>query len=319
MILLGFGLSTSFAFSPVRAAEYRQYSGCCDASAAVAISDTLFAAASDEENTVRIFSREVAGPPVDTIKLSSFLAVRPKEEADLEGGARVGDTVYWIGSHSRNSRGELHTSRHVLFGMAIQGTGTSVTLSPKGTPYRGLARALGEEPKLAPFDFRSGAAKPGEAPGGLNIEGLAAGPDGSLWIGFRNPVPDGQAVIVPILNPAEVIAGRKIAFGDPVRVNLGGLGIRDIARAGAGYLIIAGPGEGGGKHRLFSWSGDSKPPQELQGAIPRGFQAEGIAIFESDKSAEVLGDDASRKANGKRCEDLPRGLERTFRALRVGW
>jgi hypothetical protein len=34
-------------------------------------------------------------------------------------------------------------------------------------------------------------------PGGLNIEGLAATPDGQLLIGFRNPLSEGKALLLP--------------------------------------------------------------------------------------------------------------------------
>ncbi|MEO7101171.1 MAG: hypothetical protein ABI162_17595 [Luteolibacter sp.] len=48
-----------------------------------------------------------------------------------------------------------------------------------------------------------------------------------LYIGFRNPIIDGKAVLVPLTNPKEVIrAGARAILGNPVQLDLGGLGFR---------------------------------------------------------------------------------------------
>ena len=53
---------------------------------------------------------------------------------------------------------------------------------------------------------------------------------GKLRIGFRNPKnEDKDALLVPLLNPAEIIKkGARAKFGDPLLLNLGGLGVRDM-------------------------------------------------------------------------------------------
>jgi hypothetical protein len=302
----------------LQAAEYRVYNGCCDASAAAWINDHLFAAASDEENMLRLYSRESSGPPVRTVSTAAFLGVGRRNEADLEGGARVGDLVFWMGSHSRNSEGEGRPSRHVLFAMAVRGDGAAATLEPAGRPFHGLIAAFSADPALSALELHRAAMRGAEDPAGLNIEGIAAGPEASLWIGFRNPVPGGRAILIPFLNPQAVIQRVEAPrFGPARRLDLGGRGVRDIARAGERYLIIAGPAEGGGRHRLFAWDGTDAEPRELPNAIPRGFRAESIVPHFNGQSVDLLSDDGSEKVGGRRCQNLDDRGARQFRALRL--
>jgi len=155
----------------------------------------------------------------------------------------------------------------------------------------------------------------------MNIEALAAGSEGKLWIGFRNPVPDRKALLVPLLNPREVITGRPARLGAPVQLALGGLGLRDAVRTGAGdrMLLLAGPAEGGGKHRLFVWTEGTTTVAEVVGAVPKGFQAESIVPTGAldARQAEIFSDDGGEKIGGVRCADLRDTNRRTFRAWPV--
>jgi hypothetical protein len=316
---LGLGLRL-----PAADAGVRFYSGACDASAVAAASESVFAAASDESSTLKLYRRGMSGPPLREIPLAAFLGGGRRNEPDFEGAARIGDRIYWIGSHSRNDQGEARVERHVLVATVVRGSGVEATLAPAGRPFRGLVSALAAEPALATFDLAGAARRPGEAPGALNIEGLAEGPEGALWIAFRNPVPQGLALIVPLLNPQEVTGPNpaRPRFGPPIRLDLGGAGIRDLARVGGGYLVVAGPAEGGGRHRLYSWKGGADRPVETPKAIPKGFQIEGLLVSAADASqrpgiVEGFSDDGGEKVGGKRCEDLPDPGQRRFRSVTV--
>ena len=73
-----------------------EYPEMCDPSAALAISDTLFIVASDEDNVLRVYARENPGAP-QRFDLNSFL--KPDEdypEADIEGVTRIDDRIFWI-------------------------------------------------------------------------------------------------------------------------------------------------------------------------------------------------------------------------------
>ena len=120
------------------------------------------------------------------------------------------------------------------------------------------------------------------------------------------------------LNPQAVVEGGSPRFGLPQRLNLDGRGVRDVARSGERYLILAGPAEGGGRHRLYSWAGGDAVPVEQPKVVPKGFQAEGLVAGVGGASVDLLADDDSEKIDGKRCENLEDLTRRSFRALRVG-
>ncbi|MCX6895841.1 MAG: DUF3616 domain-containing protein [Verrucomicrobia bacterium] len=232
------------------------YSGMCDASGAVAVGTNLFLVANDEDNSLRLYRHDIPGEPVKSFNLDSFLELSGKSpEADLEAAARIGDRVFWIGSHGRNKDGKDRPNRCRFFATDLKLTGGEVAVTPAGRPCKTLLRDLINDPQFAAFDFAAAAALAPQSAGAPNIEGLAATPEGQLLIGFRNPSPQGKALLIPLLNPDEVISGRPAQFGVVIRLDLGGRGIRDIVRQGESYLIIAGPIDGGSDFQLYRWAG----------------------------------------------------------------
>src|SRR6059036_2944279 len=87
------------------------YVGMCDASAAVALNNELFAVANDEDNSLRIYNSTQGGLPIYSHDLSRILRVDPKKpETDLEGACWLGELIFWISSHGRNHLGEFRAS-----------------------------------------------------------------------------------------------------------------------------------------------------------------------------------------------------------------
>ena len=295
------------------------YRGFCDASAAVALDADHFVVAGDEDNTLRVYRRGRA-EPVGQAPLAAFLDSGDKE-SDIEAAAAVGRRIYWIASHGRNSKGKPRPDRQRFFATDIDPRAQPPGVTPAGTPYRGLLDDLAAAQALAGLRLGDAARLAPEAPGGLNIEGLAAMPDGSLLLAFRNPVPNGRALLVPLLNPAELVTaapGRKARFGEPILLELRGRGVRSIERTldGRGYWIVAGPTAGAGAFSLYRWSGEAKDaPRIVDSSELVGLRPE--ALFELPAGGghvQILSDDGGVTTDGVACKDRP-GATQAFRSI----
>src|SRR5688572_12566541 len=227
--------------------------GLCDASAAAPIDTERFIVADDEDNVLRVFDRS-GGAALSQADVSEFLGNLGKKnpkEADLEAAAQLGDHVFWIASHGRNSKGKEAPERQRLFATKTTVSGNKVEITAVGKPYHLLLKDLITHGPLASWELGKAAELAPKAPGGLITEGLAGTPEGHLLIGFRSPVQEGKALIVPLQNPLQVLAGEAAKFGDPIALDLQGRGIRSIERVGSRYVIIAGA------------TGDSQEPAKL--------------------------------------------------------
>lgn len=290
------------------------YFGMCDASAGVALNSRLFAVANDEDNAIRVYSADHGGAPRRSYDVSRFIGVDARRpESDLEGACRVGNRIYWITSHGQNREGEFRSSRHAFFATRIT---DRAVLKPIGRAYRSLLADLIADSRLAQFNLREASQRPPKARNALNIEGLSATPDGRLLIGFRNPIPDDRALIVPLENPQEVIDNERARFGDPILIDLNGLGIRDITLHGSGYLIVAGSYDGSGKNKLYRWNGSSEPDR-IREVDLGNINAEAIVIYpEGDRGIQLLSDDGTRSVGGVPCK-LAEPSKRRFRSVWV--
>ena len=152
---------------------------------------------------------------------------------------------------------------------------------------------------------------------------LTATPDGGLLIGFRNPIPQGKALVVPLLNPKDVVMGlAKAKLGAPILLSLAGLGIRSIEYSAARneYLIVAGPDGVTGPFHLYRWTGSkSEAPIEVTGVSFTGLQPEALIVYpDNANTIEILSDDGARDIHGVPCKNLPVD-QRVFRSLRVSF
>ena len=298
------------------------YSGMCNASAAVALSERLFVVANDEDNVLRVYDNNKPGPPVESLDVSAFLQVdRKSPETDLEAAARIGNRIYWITSHGRNQEGKRRLSRERFFATDIKSDSGRIRLVPAGKPYKNLLRDLVNEPKLKPFRLAEASRLAPKLPRAFNIEGLCSTPEGQLLIGFRNPIPQARALLVPLQNPNEVVAGKVASFGSPILLDLGGRGIREIAQYEGKYLIVAGDFDGGGRSQLYEWDGRSPHANHLKGfhAHLGKFNPEAIVFYPERgwKEIQVLSDDGAQLIEGKRCKDLKDPAQKSFRCLWV--
>jgi hypothetical protein len=293
------------------------YSGEGDASGAVAVTSNLFVVADDEDNILRLYRSDMGGPPIKEFDCNAFLEVRGKSlEADLEAGARIGDRAFWIGSHGRNKNGKERPNRCRLFATDISMVGGEVTLTPVGKPYKGLLDDLIRDARFEQLHFPAAARLMPKEAGALNIEGLSATPEGHLLIGFRNPIPEGNALLIPLLNPNEVIEGKTALFDPAIQLDLGGLGIRDIAYYDGTYIISAGPYHGGGPFHFYRWLGTGTQPERILVEDLGDYHPEAIIIYPDKglREMQILSDDGKREVDDISNRDLPIG-QRTFRSF----
>ena len=284
----------------------------CDASAAVALDATHFVVANDEDNSLRIFQR--AQPQaVATLPLARYLDTAT--ESDLEGAARIGERVYWISSHGRNSSAKVRTDRYRFFVTEVDVTVSPPTVRPLHTPQTNVLQQLLEADSLKSWRLADAARLAPEAKGGLNIEGLADTADGQLLIGFRNPVRDGKALVVMLRNPQQVASGAAAAFGPAIGLDLGGRGVRAIERLGTGYLVVAGPTADQGDFRLYRWSGQAADaPRHVPELSFGSLRPEAMFAWPQTGLVQILSDDGGVEVGGVACKDRP-AAEQAFRSI----
>jgi hypothetical protein len=342
LTLLGFGATSVVAQATESPVSLVSHGGLCNASAGLRFGEGMFVVA-DNENAaptlLHLYKAGQGGPELAVGRIEKEAVAQVADgslEMDLEGAARLGPLVYWIGSHSAGegsgTAGAPRPNRQRLFATRLglesgdKGKGVAVTVEPVGRPYQTLLADLEADPRYAPFGLDQAAKRPGKAKDGLNIEGLAATPNGQLLIGFRNPLPQGKALVAPLTNPGAVLAGEAARFGEPVLLELGGLGIRSLEMVNGSLLIVAGPsGPGNPKNgpaipsALYRWNGQFESAPELLRLFGTElgkslFNPE--ALFVEGDSLVLLSDDGKLAIDGKRCENLPRPKQR-FRELRI--
>lgn len=288
------------------------FEGACDASGAVEVDRGRLAVADDEDDVIRVYDAKRGGPPLFQHDFSQRLGARdrPGVESDFEAATRWNDHAFFLSSHGRTRKGALDRDRFVFFASEIPTSARAPALV--GQPYRSLLRDMLKDPRLKGLGLEAAALVAPKEPGGLNIEGLTAAPDGSFWIGFRNPVPEGRALLVRLKNPPEVLAGRPARFDEPVRLELGGLGIRALTALRSDVLLVAGPSSEAGPFRLYRYDGRTRA--EVLPAVDFGdLNPEGFFSPDSANQVLVLSDDGSRQIDGKRCKKLKDSTRKRFR------
>ena len=334
-------------------ANSRFHTGASDASSAIAIDANWMLVADDEDQILRLYNRQQSGLAQAGFDFSSSLGLAGGSEVDLEASSRIGNTIYWLGSHGNNTSGADRPNRERLFATALSGSGSDTSLSFLGD-YRYL------EDDLIAWDAANGnalglaaSAAAGVLPeqaAGFNIEGLCIAPDGSsAYLAFRAPtIASGasggnqRALIIPVTNFTSLVAiggGSPGAaqFGNPISLDLGGRGIRSIeANASGEYLIIAGPsgaatGIAPADFRLFSWSGNAADAPVLRqadlSALLSGGSFEAIVevpnALNAGSSLQLLSDngDTVWYGNGVISKDLEigAGFGKQLQKFRSDW
>jgi len=358
LLLCGVGsCSDGRSAAPGADAPYLTFRGSCDASAGVALSDDSFLVADDENNILRLYRIADGSMPIRAFDLTAHLAIDPENpEADIEGATRVGNRIYWISSHGRNKDGKMRPNRYRFFATDIEVTGDDVSIRSAGRPCVTLAQSLVASPiglqlgidKATRFDddlSKKEREKLAPKEAGLNIEALAAAPDGrTLYIGFRNPLfpmaSSKRAIVIPLENAQAVVEDSAAPrFGKAMLWDLGGRGLRSMEYCPrqTAFLLIAGDPDERDNFALYRWSGDAADSPTLAAPIKTGlpqFKPEAIIPLGGRPDVLVLSDDgaimvkvgrddcmdpdAYDQAKGA-CEQkyLRDAARKTFRAIRL--
>ena len=299
--------SFRYAASAMGRTNSRFHTGISDASTAIRIDANWMLVGDDENQTIRLFNRKLSGLAVKQWDFNTNLGLTdmypdgtPKE-VDLEASTRVGNRIFWLGSHSHAFNAEERENRGRLFATDLSGTGANINLRyvgrydhlkadliawdtnnlhGKGASYYGFTNstAQGVDPKAT-----DGA--------GFNIEGLCMAPGSTTtaYLGLRAPIvpPTDRvnALIVPVLNFTKLAISNgppgSAIFGPPIELNLGGRGIRSLEGATNNYLIVAGPPGFAtfvppSDFHLYTWNGRATNAPQLRSADLTGMLPEGI-------------------------------------------
>ena len=289
------------------------FEGACDASGAVPVDDRHFAVADDEDNVLRVYDAVEGGSAVRRTNLAAQIALKKRGEADIEAATSLDMRAYWITSHGRNAKGEADPNRSLIITTEMPTLEGRVEV--EGDVYRDLLSDLEQEPRLARIGLERAAELPPKEPGGLNIEGLTATPDGQLLIGFRSPVPAGKALLVPLTNPEALYTAGRAHLGAPIELDLDGLGVRSLSWWRGSYLIAAGPAGEGGRSRLYRWGGPGSAPRLAAETAFADANPEAFFTAEGNDEILVLSDDGGREVRGKPCKRLKNKKHKSFRGL----
>ena len=234
-------------------------------SGATLVGDCLWTV-SDEGRTIECLRARGRGYTIAAqIRLDDLFAGLPgrrtNDEADLEAVASDGRALWVCGSHCRvrrqiaktgssvvDARISTRKSRRLLGRLRLGATGDRVEGAGQSLPFSGsgsLHAFLSQNALIAPF-----VGLPSKE-NGLDIEGLAVRGN-RVFIGLRGPLVDSIALVIEVT----VRDGLALVRGEAHVhfLDLGGLGIRDIARVRRGFAVLAGPVSGAnGPFRLYHW------------------------------------------------------------------
>lgn len=226
-----------------------------------------------------------------------------QEEIDIEGLSQAGPYLWLVGSHSlkrkkpdpahadaakqmdRLAKVKREANRYLLARVPLllnPATGdyelhrhTPDPAHPARTlraaQLRGTADGnelldrLADDPHLSPF-----LPIPGKD-NGFDIEGLAAAPDGRLFVGLRGPVLRGWALVLEILPEEDdhghlrlaKLPGAAQKYYRKHFLALGGLGLRELRLRHDDLLILAGPTmDLDGTLAVYCWPGATSQEQD---------------------------------------------------------
>ena len=255
----------------------RYYADAGNASTEISVGDGFFIAGDDLGNVLRLYNSAVSGPPVRSFDFTGDLPDR-STSMDIESASEVDnggtEDIYWVGSESNSSSGDPRPAANTVFETQVNHSGADTTLTYVGS-YTGLRDDLINWDNAAggPLGFATDSQGDAKSDTGFNIEGFEFAPGSTTtgYLAFRAPLEtvngSQDALIVPVTNFTSLIGASagSAQFGQPIELNLGGLGIRELRKnADDQYLIIAGTADdSNSQFALYTWDGNPADPPTL--------------------------------------------------------
>lgn len=302
-------------------------SGMCDASGVIPLrfgADPIFSVADDEINVVKTF-RSGATAALSTFNVGGKLVGSQSSgnELDTEGAAIVNGKHFYITSHGRDKSGNLDSygrywffSRNYTYGYHhLVDDMLNTTLNPA---LASLKSVLASATQFSSATVASLAPKDQ----GLCFEGFSEGSVATeAYIGLRNPLIGGKAILIPFTNPEAVLAANPSTsktglarFGEAISTpfDFGGRAFRAITKVPAGstlstgeamprFLIVAGAIDSTPPvWQLYSWSGIVTESATLIGALPD--KIESIFWDNLGKVLWAISDEGSTLISGTECK-----------------
>lgn len=279
------------------------YEGMCDASGAVAMPEGSFGERflmiDSADSLLRIYAVGTPEAPAGT-DVGATLSGKNRGGLDIEAATWLDGEALLVGTLGRDRDGASGADWQFL---SVAVTDDHAVRARPGRSDRLLAGLAALDPDLSAAIGDLDADDPALAPerGGIDLEGMSVAADGaSLFLGFRNPVPAGQSMLVKLLNPkAALFEDAEPLFEPPIRLDLGGRGIRSMeySPAAGAYFIIAGPGGDEGDFDLYRWVEGGDPAaiagaREALASLP-GFAPEGLIIDQSGTRLQLFSDNSA--------------------------
>jgi len=113
-----------------------------------------------------------------------------------------------------------------------------------------------------------------------------------------------------------MIAGRSARLGNPMLLDLGGQGVRDMAFWHGQYLIIAGASGPQAGSKLYFWKGPGSEPELMRDSSFAEFNPEAAIVYpDNPRSFQLLSDDGARLVGGVPCKELTDPGAQGFRSV----
>ena len=303
------------------------YQTAADGSAAVWSGDH-FINFDDETNIARLYKAGTGSAPIKTWNLTSALNL--SKEADFEDAARIGNDVLLITSHGRNKDGEYKTDRYRFARLAVTGSGATTGLSVTGYTSTLVQSLLDsskwQQPDAAVISLiqqrtqlqTATVANLAPKENGFNIEGIAQLPGATprVAIGLRNPLINNQAIVITLENPLDAATGSAPVFGQAIRLDLAGYGVRGMAWSAADNVvyIVAGHinSDPEAQFFLYRWNGLPTGPAEYLGALQHssGGSLEALLPYPGTHTLRIVVDEGAVLINGTENKSLPTADQR---------